>query len=348
MAAHDKLTLVIAFTLTSISTIFVALRFYSRYFLVGKLGSPDWVMLLALLTTWCSAVVNYYQVKYMHYPLGMSIPVWTDIVTKSLLTFWIYRVNYIVNLCLVKVSILLFYSYVASSHKSFHRIVRCLLALVVVASFGMLVAAICSCTPVSDAWSAKIFFESFQGIYHAKCYNPINFWFFQAGFNLVTDFVIWVLPFPFVLNLRSMPIRRRLELVGIFSVGILSVVASAIRLWILVLWVSSWEEQGTHTGDFLIWGQVEQHSGIIAASIPFLRPLIRKAYQAVPRRNQHSPAPGAKLITATPPTPPLLIRTPIIPSPSPTFGSNSSQFRAPHSPLSPIEPMRAELVRQTV
>jgi hypothetical protein len=25
-------------------------RFYSRYFLVGKLGSPDWVMLVALVS----------------------------------------------------------------------------------------------------------------------------------------------------------------------------------------------------------------------------------------------------------------------------------------------------------
>lgn len=98
MAIHGTLSLVVGFGCTVLSTVVVALRyaiavysrpathrrarFYSRYFLVRKIGSPDWVMLAALVSligigaapmltcqiaTWCSAVVNYYVIHFQDY-----------------------------------------------------------------------------------------------------------------------------------------------------------------------------------------------------------------------------------------------------------------------------------------
>ncbi|KAF2799583.1 hypothetical protein K505DRAFT_195992, partial [Melanomma pulvis-pyrius CBS 109.77] len=331
MAVHGRLAVVVAFVLTSISTVVVALRFYSRYFLVGKLGSPDWVMLAALLATWSSAVINFYVVHFLNYSHVHDKDSFAEVVVGNLLFVWIYRINYIASLCLIKTSILLFYNYVASSHKSFHRIVRGMIAIVVVASFAMMIAGIFSCNPPSDAWSFDVFWNGFLGIHADQCYNPTLLWLFNAGFNLVTDTFIWILPIPFLLNLQSMPVRRRFELIGIFSIGIMAIVASSIRLWVIVLWLSDWQKQGENTANLMIWSQVEQHAGIISASIPFLRPLLRKAFSAA-RSERLSPSPAAKLIAPVPQ------RTPIIPSPSPTFGSTNSPFRPPRSPLVPISP----------
>ena len=257
---------------------------------------------------------------------------------------WIYRLNYMTSLLFVKLAILLFYNHVASAHKSFHRIVKTLMAIIVVSSFAMMMTSIFACNPPSDAWSFTVFWNSFLGIYPRHCYNPIILWLVNASFNLVTDSVIWILPIPFFLNLQAMPLRRRLELSGIFSIGILAVVASAIRLWVLVKWTSSWNSEGEQLGNLLIWGQVEQHAGIMAGSIPFLRPLYRKLVERH-RREQPSPGPRAKLVPKplTPNENPIPPRTPIIPSPSPTFGSNNSHFKVPPSPLSPIEPVEPHL-----
>ena len=261
----------------------------------------------------------------------------------SLLTFWLYRLHYILALCLIKTSILLFYKYVAASQKTFHRIVQTMLWVVILASFSMLMAAAFQCWPVSDAWSFEVFWNGFYGIYATQCYNPTNFWLFNAGFNIATDAFIWLLPIPFFLNLRTMPAKRRLELIGIFSIGMFAIVASCLRLWILVMWLSSWEKQGEHTANLLIWSQVEQNSGIISASIPFLRPLVRKWLAAGGRGREQppqSPGPVAKLIAPqyTPEGP--VVRTPIIPSPSPTLGSSNSPFKVPSSPLVPIQPVK--------
>ncbi|KAF2016172.1 hypothetical protein BU24DRAFT_195363 [Aaosphaeria arxii CBS 175.79] len=347
-AYHGDICVIIAFALTSLSTVVVALRFYARYYLVGKLSSSDWMMLLGVISTWGSAVVNYYQILYTDYTDAIgNMQRWKEIVVGSLLSFWIYRIFYIVDLFFIKMSILLFYNYVASAHKSFHYIVRTLMVVVCTSSFGMLLAAILSCNPPSDAWSFEVFIQPFYGTYATQCYNPTILWYFSAGFNLVTDTVIWFIPIPFVLNLSSMPLRRRFGLAGVFSIGTMAIAASGVRLWILIQWSSGWEKQGMNTANLLIWGQVEQHAGILSASIPFLRPISRKikAMFTNCKREQPSPSPAAKLIAplfAHDPNP-LPPRTPIIPSPSPTFGSSGSEpSRAQEAPR-PVQPMRSVL-----
>ena len=244
---------------------------------------------------------------------------------------WIFRLNYIIDHLLIKTSILLFYNYVTAAHRSYYWIVRGMLGLVIVAGITMAFVSIFLCNPPQIAWNGQVFLNEFHGIL-PNCMNPSTLWLTQAAYNLATDGVVWLLPIPFFLNLRSMPVRRRVELVAIFSIGIVAIAASAVRLTITIRWLSGWEASGLEWGNLLIWSQVEQHSGIIAASIPFLRPIMRKIVKKVRVR---SPSPGPKLIAnLSPPIPP---RTPIIPSPAPTFGSDDA-FRPPPTPLSPIKP----------
>jgi hypothetical protein len=207
----------------------------------------------------------------------------------------------------------------------------------------MLIAATFTCRPISDAFSFDVFWAGLQGTYATQCYNPGPFWLFNAGYNLITDIIIWTLPILFFLNLQNLPMRRRVELIAIFSVGMLAIIASTIRLRTMVLWLSDYTNQGENTANVLLWSQVEQHTGMIAASIPFCRPLFRKALVKVRNREQPSPSPAARLVgEGTPEFHPGMLRTPIIPSPSPTFDSNSSkEFRPPRCDLAPIEPVRS-------
>jgi hypothetical protein len=258
------------------------------------------------------------------------------------LTIWIYRLVSIVCLGLIKTSILVFFHQISAAHKCFRLLVKMLLAVVIVGSVGMFLAGVFLCRNPSDAFSFRIFIKSLYGIYLGHCYNPIILWLFTASFNLTTDTIIWIMPIPFVLNLRTMDMRRRLELAGIFSIGLFAIAASAVRLFVVVEFVSSWIRQGERMGDLLIWGQVEQHAAIVSASVPLLRPLARKMFRAGRSHLQPPPSPAAKLIPPQcefnePAFPP---RTPVIPSPAPTFSSRNEPFRAP-SPLSPIAPVQS-------
>src|SRR5690348_14465583 len=108
---------------------------------------------------------------------------------------------------------------------------------------------------------------------------------------LTCPFSSGTLPVIFFLNLQSMAMRRRLELLATFSVGLLAVVASAVRLRVMLLWLSGFIDQGMNTSNILIWSQVEQNTGIIAGSLPFLRPIFRKAITKVRGREQARPGP---------------------------------------------------------
>ncbi|KAJ4350122.1 uncharacterized protein N0V89_008743 [Didymosphaeria variabile] len=257
------------------------------------------------------------------------------VASGGLLTMWIFRLNLIIDHMLIKTSILLFYNYVTAAHRSYYWIVRGMLGLVIVSSLAMAFVSIFICNPPQISWDGEVFYREFFGEFPTQCMNPSTLWLIQAAYNLATDGVVWILPIPFFLNLRSMPVRRRVELVAIFSIGIVAIAASAVRLSITMRWLSGFEESGLQWGNLLIWSQVEQHSGIIAASIPFLRPIMRKIVKRVRVR---SPSPGPKLIpNLSPQDQPIPPRAPIIPSPAPTSGSDDA-FRPPSTPLSPIKP----------
>jgi hypothetical protein len=209
--------------------------------------------------------------------------------------------------------------------------------MIISGGISQIIASILMCTPITDAFSYDVWYRAFVlHDFHVKCYNPIPFWLFIAVYNLTTDVIIWTLPIIFFLNIPTLPLRRRLEMIAIFSVGIIAVISSAFRLHTTVLWLSDYTQQGLSTPDLLLWSQVEQNVGIITASVPFLRPLFRKALGKARSREQPSPGPGLPLVGN-----PAMFRTPIIPSPSPTFDRCSREFRPPRSTLEPIEPIKS-------
>jgi hypothetical protein len=257
-----------------------------------------------------------------------------------LLWFWIYRISYIFDLCVIKASILLFYIHLAGSNKRFDFLVRALFTIILLGTASMIFAAVFTCYPVSDAWSFEVFEVEFSGNKADQCYHPGPFWLFNAGYNLITDVIIWTLPLLFFLNLSTIPLGRRLELVAIFSVGLLAIVASAVRLRVMVLWLTDTSRTSENTANLLIWSQVEQHTGIVAASIPFILPLFRRAVVLVKGKSN-----GSGPIVRLPDeesqegSPGRRCRTPIIPSPCPTFDEGEKEFKRPKVTLAPIEPV---------
>ena len=209
----------------------------------------------------------------------------------------------------------------------------------------MAFASIFMCYPVADAWSFEVFMGGVKGKTATQCYYPGPFWLFNAGYNLVTDVIIWTVPMAFFMNLQAIPLRRRLELVATFSVGIVAIIASVVRLYTIVLWLSSFEQQRINTANVLVWSQVEQHAGLIAGSIPFLRPLYRQVLARTMRREQNSPSPAEHLVEE--PAPEMvqgMLRRPILPSTTSTCGSSNREFRRPEWVLEPIEPVGKDCI----
>jgi hypothetical protein len=196
----------------------------------------------------------------------------------TLVTWYIYRMLYGVSLCFVKLSILFFYRSIAS-HRTFRRIVYGTVAFVIAYTFATTTAAAFQCRNPAGSLDVTSYLAQFDRNPETKktdfkCFDPSRLWLFTGAVNLFTDVLILLLPIPTLLGLR-VPMNKRLALVSIFSVGIMAIVASCVRMWVMALWAESPQNSARFGCDLLLWGQVEVNSGIVSASVPFLRLFFR-------------------------------------------------------------------------
>lgn len=196
----------------------------------------------------------------------------------TLITWYVYRMLYGVALCFVKLSILFFYRNIAS-HRTFRRMVYGTIAFVIAYTFATTIAAAFQCQNPSGSYDVTSYLAQFDRNPNTKkkdnkCFDPTRLWLFTGAVNLFTDVLILLLPIPTLLGLR-VPMNKRLALVSIFSVGIMAIVASCVRMWVMALWAESPQNSARFGSDLLLWGQVEVNSGIVSASVPFLRLFFR-------------------------------------------------------------------------
>lgn len=109
---------------------------------------------------------------------------------------------------LAKSSILLLYIRIFPSPR-FRLIVKISIALICAHGFAFLVAVILQCIPVEAVWNSEI---------KGKCVNPQVLIYTGAGFSILEDFVIMLLP---VFELRALNLsrRKRIALGFMFALG---------------------------------------------------------------------------------------------------------------------------------
>jgi hypothetical protein len=204
--------------------------------------------------------------------------------TKGIMiTWWMYRMSYVAALCFIKLSILYFFKTIAT-HRTWRHIVNGTIIFVILYTVGAVIAAAFQCRYLPDAWNTDAYFAQFDKIPNpnapkTQCYDPTILFVSTAALNLFSDVVILLIPIPTLLSL-SVPLRQRVALVAIFSVGMLAIAASSVRMHVMRLWAASPWNSAIYGADLLLWGQVETNSGIISASIPFLRVLLKRKDRA--------------------------------------------------------------------
>jgi hypothetical protein len=166
----------------------------------------------------------------------------------SAASWYAYHVGYLFTLFMVKLSILVFYLSFATS-KTFKVVVHITIVLVTTMSASMIlvVALQCPKKPLL-ALSPGILID--RGRIHCFDLRIVFYW--QAGFNMISDLVILVLPMPLLCRLH-MRKAKRLSLLAVFSVGLLVPVASGIRIWGLYLWADSGKLAQYSGGYVIFW-----------------------------------------------------------------------------------------------
>ncbi|ORY71470.1 uncharacterized protein BCR38DRAFT_10867 [Pseudomassariella vexata] len=247
-----------------ISAVVVALRFYTRCRIIHALGAEDWFILVAWVFALGSSIGTW---KQAYWALGQHL----DTVTPQELSFflravWWTMILYIVSFTSTKISILLLYIRVLTSYENFRRGAWAMLILVTIGGASIFVTSMTACIPLNKYWDLDT-----EGYCH-----PTGVWWYNTGFLIGTDFLIFLLPMPVLIGLR-MPMRQKWELLGVFAIGFFICLISIFR----VIWLTQLAGSVDYTYDntpLAEWTCVELNTAIVCASLVTLKPLYHKVF----------------------------------------------------------------------
>lgn len=130
---------------------------------------------------------------------------------------------YSIALFLTKVSILLLYLRLFP-HPRFVKACWITIAVMGAFLFWTIFGFMFMCTPVNYFWNRSI---------EGHCFNSKWVYFTNAPFNIITDFVLFGLPLPVLLELQ-LPRRQKISLIFLFGIGLVYVSGPAACLSVLL------------------------------------------------------------------------------------------------------------------
>lgn len=206
---------------------------------------------------------------------GLGRDMWTlkDYqITEVLHLYFIGEIFYVLALGVSKISILCFYLRVFPS-KDFRRLIYGIMGLSVAYTVAFFFATIFQCIPMSYAWT------QWDGLHEGTCNNIHLQGWIAAGINIILDLIVMVLPLKHLAGL-NMNLRRKLMVMAMFSVGIIVVVISALRLYSLAHFANS----KNITWDYFeagYWSLLEIDVSIICGCMPAHRLLLSRLWPKV-------------------------------------------------------------------
>ncbi|KAF5026133.1 hypothetical protein F66182_1781 [Fusarium sp. NRRL 66182] len=130
---------------------------------------------------------------------------------------------YIVCGSLAKLALLIFYLRI-SPQRWFKIATWTTLLIISGYTIGTFFAVIFACKPIAMSWDVTIT--------EGTCINRPGLYIATAAVNIISDIILFVLPLPMVVNLQ-IPFKQKIGLMGIFTIGSLTVITSIVRVALL-------------------------------------------------------------------------------------------------------------------
>ncbi|KAM7220299.1 hypothetical protein V8F06_004265 [Rhypophila decipiens] len=247
----------------TLALICVALRLYTRTFLLKKVFWEDYTIVVAMVI---SIMMSVFMVLAFTTGSGRHI----EAVSREQMVFQSkispgVHINYVATHMSLKLSIALHYTRVSVMPFE-KRLCYALVALVLGGYTAVLVVQFIRCIPFYAIWTPNV-----PG---AKCLDTTASFLAVQAHTLAMDFIILLVPLVILRHL-NIPWRQKVVLVIVLGFGGMACVVSVIRLQYLRLSATSpdrtWDSYFS-----AVYGVIEPNVGIICACIVTLRPLFRR------------------------------------------------------------------------
>ncbi|KAJ5548171.1 hypothetical protein N7513_005405 [Penicillium frequentans] len=248
---------------TTLATVLVAVRIYTRAFMVKQMGSDDYAILVALAFSW-----GFYGlfVGEVYHGMGADydiIPHKTYII--QMLCFWASVPIYQTSLISTKMSILLQYRRVFSTTPRMRLACNLLIGFLAIYGTWTIISAWANCVPLKKFWDPSV---------PGFCFNKEALWFSNSAIHILTDLLILIYPMPVIRSLQ-LPSRQKFALMGVFALGGFVVITSILRLKSLLVISNSNDPTHDNVGA-AEWSAIECNVAIICAALPSTRALLSK------------------------------------------------------------------------
>lgn len=125
-----------------------------------------------------------------------------------------------------------------------------------------------ACMPVQASWDVKLAADPRTKCFSAQTFADIGL--FNSVVNIATDFLFATIPIPIIWNLQ-MNTRTKISLVAILSLGYFACAAGIVKAKAQADYPSNTDR--TYHDTFFVWNALELYIGILAASLPAVKPL---------------------------------------------------------------------------
>ncbi|CAK3762506.1 hypothetical protein AC579_1709 [Lecanosticta acicola] len=268
-ASNKNEILAITGSMTAIAIVVVVIRLLVRAFMTRSLGPDDHAISLALLLTIATMVCFVYETNYAIGKHSLCItPKEYEMFGK-----WQYFHSMwsMIGVVIVKISIALFLARLVPPGKKWQRLLWGIIVFLVCFCLSCLGTLIFQCIPISAAWDSSLRAEKSTTCFSNSTFTDIGL--INSTINCVTDFILAVLPLPLVTKLQ-VNMRTKLSLGVILSLGYFACAAGIVKT---VKQHSFFQEKDpTWHNSFNVWHMTELCVGILASSLPALRPLFDK------------------------------------------------------------------------
>jgi hypothetical protein len=125
--------------------------------------------------------------------------------------FWMNQICYKFTINLTKMSILFLYKRIFID-RTFPKKCHMVVTFVALYSTASILVTIFECNPVEHVYNKSI---------PGTCINLTAFWYCNAVYSILTDFVILALPMPIIFKLTGLNKPAKINLAIVFSLGLL-------------------------------------------------------------------------------------------------------------------------------
>ncbi|KAH7128816.1 hypothetical protein B0J11DRAFT_578987 [Dendryphion nanum] len=274
MTAHDAASILrrgeqqasIAIVFLVLSWIFIALRIWTRTYVISNFGWDDFAMILAgmIFTVYCAAML------YLEaHGGGTHITTVPDLIR---LTKWVIisEAAYLITVMVLKISLGIFFARIVIQRWQLLTI-HCTVGINVVSSIASLFYVIFRCGSNPDNYV----YQQLEW----KCAPRVLDRFFayqSAAVTTLTDCIFAILPI-FILWNASMDRRSKISVGLILSLAALGCICSMIRFQ-YVDGLTQIEDFFWNAVNIGIWSTIEPGAGIIAGCLATLRPFLKRFF----------------------------------------------------------------------